>query len=143
MPRNLQPIRFRLYPEKQTLFFIVHVWLTQKAMHRRLKKLGIPHSEHTQGTCSAWRRYKNGAAVPDRRTRDIGELNFHRGLLNAEIVSHEIAHAMVQWARRMRVDPLTDAGDDDESSDNERFCYATGRMMAQFAHQAYRRRLWS
>lgn len=139
----MRPITFRLYPEKRTLYFAVNVWPTRKAMISRLRELAVNVHDGMQAACSTWERTKYRKGKPARKRPVCGELNFHRERLSIEIASHEITHATVGWARRMQIDPMTI--DDDvaaESDDNERFAYAQGRMVAQFNHQAYRRKAW-
>lgn len=79
-----------------------------------------------------------------RKKGAFGRINLHRQKLTTEIACHEIAHAGIAWARRVGIEPLAcDEGHMDEPEDNERFCYAMGRMMAQFSNHAYRLKLWS
>lgn len=79
--------------------------------------------------------------MPDRKTRECGEILLHLKGLSLRTVSHECVHAAIGYARRLRLDPVTDDGSDWVSDDEERVAEAQSRMFAQFCWQAVRRKL--
>lgn len=154
--KQVKPIRFRIYPEK-TLFYDVRVWPDRKSMRRHLRSLGYSKAgaESTEANCRSqmhlrWR--PNGKLRANPR---CGEINVNRERFNTEIAAHEITHAAIFWAERVGVMPVRSKADADSLAapkgkpknisagpDNERFCYAMGRMIAQFTNHAYRLKVW-
>jgi hypothetical protein len=139
------PVTFKLYPEAQRgLFYVVKVWPSRTAMLTHLRSIGKKDLRGTQAMCSSYviERWKNGRKQVNP---NCGEINVHRKRLDSEIAAHEIGHAVVQWARRRGIDPMSVEGDvrGHEGSENERFCRALGRMVAQFANHTRRRKIWT
>lgn len=142
-----QPIVFRLYPEPQSrLFCRVNVWRDKAEM--------MAYWERTRGKDSA-RHHRGAAAIaagrevyrvfPDGRMRKSGEfceINCHRVGLDLEIIAHEITHAALAWCNRVRINPATPGNGCDVSGDEERFCYAVGRMVNDLAWGLKRRHVW-
>lgn len=141
----MKPITFRLYPEGRYRYCLVKVWPNHRTMVPYLMGLHPARRgeyRSTQGLHTSTERWKH-AGDRLRKSGIFGELNLHRGRIDTEIASHEIAHAGIAWARRVRINPISPSGQQWESADNERFCYAMGRMMAQFSNHAHRLKLWS
>lgn len=138
-----KPIRFRLYPESKSLYFVVNVWPDHKTMVRYLASIGKRGHSDTIALASGYYRTKVRPGRPDRLSPICGEINCNRLEINAEIVSHEIAHLAITWAKRIKLDPMTEPKDGCCSAENERFCYALGLMVGQFTDHAYRLKVWN
>ena len=77
--------------------------------------------------------------------KTLGTFVFHTGKLGMEVVTHECTHAALRWMEAKKFNALDRSGDytEDEASDNEeRFCYALGRMAAQIGDQCWKRGLY-
>lgn len=132
-----KPIRFRLYPDKGSLHYLVNIWPTKALMIRHLRINGWRPGNGCAGMCSSYRRIRGERLLPR-----CGEINLYRRWLNAEVVSHEIGHAVLGWARRIGFDVTKESDGHRVSNEEEIFCHALGRMVNQFALHARRKRLW-
>jgi len=85
-----------------------------------------------------------GDGRPPRKSGEFCEIECHRIGLNIEIIAHEVVHATFRWADRVGLTVPVDRDDDhpDCSDEEERFCYALGRMTNTFAWQLRRRGVW-
>lgn len=139
-------MRFRLYPEGRRLYFEVRIYATKRGMQRAIRQ-----SDRWLGITSEWaqaeavcRSFKHQRFVRGRwRTGPpCGVLFLHRGRLGAGIVAHEIAHAAVQYARRVRLSGrrVWRSVGGDEAQPNERFARITGDLNAQFWQHYYQQR---
>jgi hypothetical protein len=137
-----EPIMFRLYPERRYLYFVGAIWETLLHMHWYLESVGVENlayqighvSATTTGLCrdyKATRQRRNGTVC---LSGQCGEVHLSREDLSADLVAHELTHATINWARRVRINPLAKTG----SADNERFCRAVGSMVGQFNRHAAR-----
>jgi hypothetical protein len=156
MPRRKPPpepdVRFRLYPEGRWFYFAVNVWPDKPTMDDHFEHIGGVAYRASQrdavANCQGADRYLVRPGRPLRKTGCCGEINFHRGRITTEIASHEIGHAALGWARRVglpgiKLSPKDWQGDEQRvTDDEERFCYALGRMVQQFADRAFRYKLW-
>lgn len=132
-PRASNPITFRVYPEKHTLYFVVFVWQTQKAMYDY-----YPLRRRHLACCKGMeiRNIRTGRWKPQ-----LGEIHFTRSRLRMEIITHECGHAALQWAERMGLPvrqasalKITKVG---PSENEERFCHALGNMAGAIAQQGW------
>jgi hypothetical protein len=116
----VRPVSIRVVPvEGESLYASCYVWPTKRAMYRH-RPLERNHEASTTDL-DGW--------VSGRRSPRFAELNFYRGALGVEVVTHEFGHAAHAWARRKRIRLDLDA--------EERFCYALGAMVRQFYTRAF------
>jgi len=139
--------RFRVRPTRAgTLYFDVRIYDDRRKMLRALArndhKLGVRVDwSATDAVCRSFQfqRFRG------RRWRSLpilGVLFFNRQVLGAGIVAHEMAHAAVQWARRVGLSGhrVWNRRGTTEWVENERFAFAVGNLCAQFWTEYYRRR---
>lgn len=138
-------VTFRVYPENRSLYAIVNIWPTKKAMyaHRPLQR---NHEAVCTGTTLYYMPPKR-SGKPNRKAGLFAELNFHRKFLGIGCVSHEFTHAAFSWANRVNLPiqeikemPLSSMkhGVLPQDGPEERFCYALGEMVKQFTERAYK-----
>lgn len=135
-------VRFRLYPEsRRGLYVAVHVWPTAKAMRR---KYGGRREVRVDGYCSPYVRQRVDASGRWRTMPVVADVHFHRKRLSMEVVTHELFHATLAWARRVRFDfsRLSD-GANPINADEERLTYAHGRLCRAFMNRANDFRLYA
>jgi hypothetical protein len=77
-----------------------------------------------------------------QKSGEFAEINCHRACLDLEIVSHEVTHAALAWCERVRLNPTIDGDGRNVSGEEERFCYAVGHMVNDFAKHLHRRKVW-
>jgi hypothetical protein len=136
---GVTPVRFRLYPEsRRGLYLAVFVWPTRASMQRRWG----PHPPRTDGFCHPFivQQFVGGRW----RTRPVvAEVHFHRARLSMEVVTHELFHATIAWARRIRFDFARLNAEDSINEDEERLTYAHGRLCREFMNRANDFKLYS
>ena len=128
---------FRLYPEPgRSLFYHVRLFPTQDALRDYLRADSDVDRSAAFGSRALCTRWMRTRTLPNGRTRtcpDLGELLFVVPLIDSEAISHECAHAAIWWARRVGISPFhIDASDTEHrfaNADEERYCYALGRMV--------------
>jgi hypothetical protein len=130
----------RVYPEGRSLFFRVNVWPTKNAMHRHVTWCKPPF----EALCSPYTKldYRNGNG---RTSPECGQINFHKGQIGSAAVTHEFTHAVLAWARRVKLNPDDLFGDHDgalATASEERFCTALDRMVGTFVDRAYKAKLF-
>ncbi len=145
---SVKPIRFRIHPECRSLYVIVKVWPDKVSMIKGLQaEYGKAYAdEHADadglgGSLDVWNFA--GKDKPGRKKPICGEIACHRERLNLEVVTHEVAHVALGWARRIGL-VIKDAGSAGPhvSPEEERFCYAVGRMVNEFVWKLRRRKIW-
>ena len=144
--------RFRIYPEKRSLYWLVQVWPTEAAMRRHFRTRGFADLEGTVAQCSTYERYRVRAGR-SRKKPFCGEINFHVQELSTRVIVHEATHAALGWAQRMGIAVGRDQEPDESramangnflcSDDEERFCYALDSMVGQINDRFHRDGLWS
>lgn len=114
--------KFRIYPENKSLYFLVNIYLTKKAMHAAIRLLGVSKKEV--------RRTLQAGVVPldGKKLPICGMVFFHRKMLGVSTTSHEVAHAALTWARRTGLNL---------SKEEERFCAVTGELNRQLVNKCY------
>ncbi len=106
-------------------------------MHRQVSQWTSPGK--ATGFCSTYQLFRG-----DKLSPQIGEINITRQA-GIEILSHEIVHAALGWARRKRLklDRETAGGLMSRYSPEELFCYAYSDMLTQAVRELNRRKIWS
>lgn len=145
-------IKFRVYPESvHGFYFDVEIHPTATSMRRTAKREGSDSSSFfdADGATLGFQHY---IWDEKRKThvlrKTLGMIVLHRGRLDAEVLAHESAHAAIRWMEAMRLnmgmrtDPFADRPMQDEMSNEERFCYALGRMTAQISDQCWKQGLY-
>lgn len=139
-PFRMKPVvRFRLYPEASNgLYVLVNVWPTAAAMRRYAKTSGSQESagRGVHGYCAGYRVVRVRPGRPHRTEPVVGEVNLHARRLGMEVVTHELFHATMQWARRIRFDFTQLGAEDAVNEDEERLTYAHGRLCRAFVTRA-------
>lgn len=147
MRKAVSPVKFRLYPEPRIagsgtratnrLYVLVKVWPTARAMRAYARRSGDADSagRNVHGYCANYRIIDYRKAKP--RTKPMfAEVNMYRGKLTMECIAHELLHATIQWARRVKFDFWRLDATDSVNADEERFVYAHGRLCRQFMSRA-------
>lgn len=122
--------RFRVYAtygrgsgyKKSSLYFMVYVWPTKKAMLDNRPKLGL-----ARGSCDAHTFSFDEYADKTRKRKNpiVGEIHFHKRKVRAdagiEAVTHETFHAAASLFRRLNMDfsKLSNEGMKRPKMDNE------------------------
>lgn len=125
---------FNIYPEYKRLHYRVHVWRTRDEMVAYLRASHTEPGEHCEAMVQTFWRERvtsTGRVVASPR---CGDIHFYQDALSEEIISHEMAHATLGWARRIRLgtSPLVERGGGGPvCGDEERFFYANGRLNLQ------------
>ena len=133
------PIQFRIYPSKdRNLFYTVFIFKrkrhAQGYIREQNKLIGCPD---TQGDFLAitrgWTSLKVNPDGTDGETgRDIGQIVFCEKACRVGIVSHEMTHATIFWAKRMRKPFKKIFNGGDENPEHEEFCWVQGNLVRQF-----------
>lgn len=141
----MKPVaRLRVYPENKSLYYVVNVWPTRKAMYEHCRT-ALRFTGRFLGLCSTTRWRQGGRTLPL-----MGEVNLFRGELGTSVITHEFFHATLGWARRVGIDmnavQAVGAAAEHPSNpdpkhvaaDEERLAYAHGEMCRQFTDRMYR-----
>lgn len=131
--------RWRLYPVKgSSLFVAVNIWRTLDELRTHERRGGgWTGNLDTWAFCSTYARRKYG---PDGRgvmLRDFAEVNFTPDYMGVTIVTHELLHAALGWARRSRFnfDALR-RHERYDVTEEERLCHVHSKLVHDFAHRA-------
>jgi hypothetical protein len=126
---------FRIYPESpRGLFYTVKLFATELAMREYLIADDIDRSAAygARALCSRWTRTRTTGTGRTRTLPEMGEILFVAPLIDHEVISHEVAHAAIGWAQRIGIRPFATGTDCQYAGpDEERYCYALGRMVLQ------------
>lgn len=134
-----KPITFRVHPENKSLYAVVNIWPSKRAMYAHK-----PINRNHLASCTGQDLLR---VSPNGDTRKLGlfaEVNFIRRALGIGVVSHEFTHAGFCWAERrgLPLEHIKQAAQlvgnvlaDD--SIEEQFCYAVGEMCRQFTQRCY------
>jgi hypothetical protein len=121
---NPAPLQlFRVYPEGRRLYFRVYLWATLREMRGYVREAWEIYDRRAWAWTIADDAY---CADTGKKLPLLGEIHLSRRHSPPEIIAHEVGHAVIAWAQRIRV-PIVDDPEDDRGHE-ERFCYATGRM---------------
>lgn len=143
---GVEPWVARLYPERSRALYVrVQVWPTQAAMlayvnEHHVTIHGNAFGRRTHGTCSRHEVYRIRKGHPRRKARCCAEVNLHKGWLGMGTVSHELLHATVAWAYRVRFPFENLRSERGVGMDEERLCYAHGNICRRFMDLATRTR---
>jgi hypothetical protein len=132
-------ITFKIYPESvHSFYYVVTVCANFPEMYDEAEKI-----RKKFGAMKLKRDY-NAIVIPYRVkpkgkkyfNKLLGEVIFNQQRLESEIVSHEMAHVVFDWAKVVKLDFQPKDNPNHEKyhlvSDNEeRYCYALGRLVAQ------------
>lgn len=128
---------FKVKPDRgKPFFFTVRVFHCKRAMMAHYNELPhlTTHPEKYKSVPSSfeavtipWVRYKN----PRSKSigPDLGEILFYRPQTGTGIVSHEITHAALHYARTMK---YSLALDDEEAKNEEKLAHVIGHLSRQF-----------
>ena len=125
-------VSFRVYPEPTSrLYVTVHLLRTRGDLRALAAQAGPERRgffKRAIGVSQTWR---------ETTDREIGQVLLSLRNLTHEVLVHESAHALLGWAarRHVRVDRVNGMVTDDE----ERYCYAQGRCVAQMIAALARR----
>lgn len=121
---------FRIYPEGRHLRYDVFIHDTKKEMHL----WQFPIKPDFRAIVNEHTIYRNGKRKRMVALRTIGEIHFYRRQIGAYVVSHELLHAALGWARKIKLDfnpiMLRDGGF--AHPNEEALCEVHGRLMQQF-----------
>lgn len=104
----LMPVRFRLYPNGRStgLFLVVQVWPALKYMRQYITSTypGNGSYRNTLGMCSSFKVVSYAKGKSARASGIFAELNLNAANLTMRIITHELFHATMAYARRMGLD---------------------------------------
>lgn len=121
MSRERSPLRIRVYVEETpSLYARVLVWPTREAMYEY----------------RPLRRDHLGSSTPMIGGRCFAEVCLFRDALGSRVLSHEMFHATLAWARRRGVQ-LDGPAEDGVSEDEKRVAHAHSDMMRQLVDRLY------
>lgn len=141
--KAVKPVTIRVYPESRSLYFIVRVWPTKKAMHQNVWWTKCDYA----GLCTTHSRLRINEDGSEKLLPELGIVNLYRGAMGAGLIAHEFLHATIGWANRIGLNtaeifkklPSLDQGKyGNVSDDEERMCHAHGNMVSQFVERAYK-----
>lgn len=144
---ELKPcLTFRVRPfAKRRFVVVVNVWESKREMVRHAKAWpGNTNNERNTGAyCRSYLHYdvpKRGRA---RLLPDFAEVNFHRGQLGTETLTHELFHATMALVDRLKIGPqlVKDGSGGLCSEAEEDAAYAHGRMCRLVVNRLYRAKL--
>lgn len=138
---NVKPARFRIYPERKSLYFAVTVWPDKTSMLAYLRGQHLGTGNCT-AICSTHTRQRASKDGQWRTLPEIGEINCFRGGIGTLVLAHECGHAALGWAHRVGLDPMTESRGPMVSAENERFAGVVGELIRQFTDHGYRINLW-
>lgn len=148
--RDGGPVRFRLYPRrdfrspsgKGRLYLVVQVWPCLRDM-RAYMRVTYPNSgshRRTLGMCSSFKVVNYPKGKPARTRPIFAEVNLCAANLTQRIVTHELFHATLAYARRLGLDigeTFRDDWDNRSVSDiEEQLCDAHGNLCNDFVVRA-------
>lgn len=144
----MTPIRFRIYPEKKTLFFSVNIWPTKKAMHEFHNKIDRPDqprlSKYSVGCFCGMERWTYKPHKQGHKSPFMGDIHLIQGKLHYDVVSHEIHHAAFHWAHRVGgiLSVIADPEANHVTAEEERLCYGHSKMLYQVASKLHELGFW-
>jgi len=116
-------LRLRVRAEETpTLFARVLVWPTREAMYE-YRPLDRDHL----GSCTPWQQPGD---------RCFAEVCLFRDAVGSTVLSHEMFHASLAWARRVGV-RLDQVSDDGVTEEEERVAHAHSDMVRQLVDRLY------
>jgi hypothetical protein len=132
-PEPLTAFTVRLSTESGSVRIFVWRTLADLRSHAR-NETSMTHTGRIYGYCHAYDHfYKSG-----RRAPDFAEVHLAAKCLGVAVLSHELAHAALAWARRTKIDSLSADTENPAVSDaEERFCYVLGDLMALVVQKLY------
>lgn len=138
----LPPHRFRLYPETGSLYVVVNVWATRKDLLRYSDEDDAKVGPKTDATAHGLEiiDFKRGHHA--RKHPVFAEVNFYRGRLGIEVITHEFFHATMAWGRRVGFNFQRLGDDDSVNADQERITYVHGRLCRAFVNRATAAKLY-
>jgi hypothetical protein len=136
--------KFRVYVRYTSLYFLVQVWDTKKALEEY--KLLQNMDDHED--CAAYvdsydiyvvSRKKRGKPQTTRKMPQLGEINFYKGRLGTEVITHETIHAVSTYMRRRckRFSEM-DKENDNYMKFEEEFAYIVGRFNSDLVSKLYK-----
>jgi len=145
-PAAIRPWVTRLYAEPESSLFVrVQVWPTKKSflayLNESQRSNGRRFGYTCEGTCSREERWfvparKTGR--PARKDRCFAEVNLWKGKLGMEVVTHELFHATMAWAWRVKFPFDSLAEKTSKMVDEERITYVHGRLCKQLVAKGLR-----
>lgn len=143
---------FRLRPETGSLYVRVHVYETLDGLRSRsrwLHRHGFSSDfvgRRCRGFVTDWQRWWVPRHGKTRRDQCVAEVNLAWRFSTMRIVTHEMFHATMAWARRVRV-PFDSLDREPVNRLEERLAYVHGELCREFMVRAeaaglYEQRGW-
>lgn len=117
---------FRIYAN--SLYFKVYIWPTKKAMYEAIPGVRRNYA----AICRAYDVISGGKKRPI-----MGEIHFAVNWVTTAIVDHELLHAALAWARRVKLDLGVISTDEAAlaSKEEEDLCHMHDSFWTQFLEQ--------
>lgn len=142
------PIKFRVYPESvHGFYFNVRIYRDQESM-QKAAEYGGGKRKNFSNAAAVVRGLKRGRRT-DRGIawkKQLGTIYFYKDCVGTEVITHESTHAALRWAEEKKFNVVDRNGPDyiagDACDNEERFCYALGKIAAQIASKCWAHKLY-
>lgn len=122
-------IKFRIYPEDKSLYFLIHIYDTKKDLQAKIKKFSQGKlDKRTRARVSPFDVVKVKANGVSRKQPILGMVLFWKDDIGTNVITHEFFHATSTYARRVGLD---------FEKDEERLATVHGQMCAKFVKKCY------
>jgi hypothetical protein len=129
-------VSFRVYCDdrkrKHRRYYTVYIFTTRAAMFEHFKRTNIG-VQWRKGYCVRKMNFhaiaQHWQVIPRRSPENIGQILFYAGYIGAGVVTHEMSHAAVYYAKHVKLDI---ARIYNSKRIDERFARMLGELVRQF-----------
>lgn len=134
--------RIRVKPRQGSLYVLVLIFATKQAMRTYWKHECLKPGIKTVALCHSYKRYRVRHSKRTRLHPDVATVTFWRHRMGTGVLTHELMHATLAVARRLKLD-LTKVYDDKpgfipRDHPEEELCYMHGEMVRQLVDRAWK-----
>jgi hypothetical protein len=132
---STQLAKFLIYPKGNWYHYRVFVWKTKSEMHKYLKAVHVIKIKNCEAICCCCRVLSAFNRVT-YTTGCLGHIHFYADSFKMGIITHECAHAALNWCRVRKKNPMNTDGTLNASKDEEEFCWVLGNLARQVVLKA-------
>jgi hypothetical protein len=122
----------RLYPERRRgLYVLIQVWPTKRDLVRYSRESNHRIGRDGIALCNQLTIINYGRARRPRMLPIFAEVNFWRKRIGMEVITHELFHATLAWARRIKFPWDRLHAEDSVNAEEERLTHVHGRLCSQ------------